>query len=111
MATSAALPQRPTKPPPAGPAPSAPPPSAGSLNSPVATANGRAATGTSVNGTPAVTPKAKKVAVHRNGDNTATNNGVDPQIMYESLKTKIAALEEELVHQDEEELKFGGYFV
>lgn len=32
---------------------------------------------------------------------------VDPQAMYESLKSKIAALEEELIHADEEEERFG----
>ena len=33
--------------------------------------------------------------------------GVNPQAMYESLKSKIAALEEELNHAGEEETKFG----
>jgi hypothetical protein len=35
------------------------------------------------------------------------NLPVDPQAMYESLKSKIAALEEELTHADEEEERFG----
>lgn len=94
MTTTAALPQRPTKPPPAGPAPPAP----SSVSS--ATTNGRPQT----NGNMAQTPKGKKTSAR-----TDASAPVDPHVMYESLKTKIAALEEELNHADEEELKFGEF--
>ncbi len=91
--------QRPTKPPPTGPAPPAPgvtPP-----NPPQATPNGTAQK--AVNGTHANhnhPQKGKKKA----------ETPVDPQAMYESLKSKIAALEEELIHADEEEERFGARF-
>ena len=35
---------------------------------------------------------------------------VDPVVMYESLKNRIAALEEEETHEEEEERKFGTLF-
>ncbi|KLO09273.1 hypothetical protein SCHPADRAFT_907914 [Schizopora paradoxa] len=88
--------QRPTKPPPTGPAPPAPgvtPPNPPQANA----ANGAAQK--QVNGAHANhnhAQKAKKKA----------DTPVDPQTMYESLKSKIAALEEELIHADEEEERF-----
>lgn len=36
---------------------------------------------------------------------------VDPTQMYETLKNRIAALEEEEVHEEEEERRFGEYQV
>lgn len=35
---------------------------------------------------------------------------VDPAVMYESLKSRIAALEEEETHEEEEERRFGKFF-
>ncbi|KAL5533653.1 hypothetical protein ACEPAG_113 [Sanghuangporus baumii] len=98
MSTPAAPLQRPSKPPPAGPAPPAPgaaPPNPPQPNS------GHAATtnGTKPTTVPNGTTKGKKGAAK-------ADTPVDPQAMYESLKSKIAALEEELNHADEEELKF-----
>ncbi|EJC98655.1 uncharacterized protein FOMMEDRAFT_136872 [Fomitiporia mediterranea MF3/22] len=97
MSTTAALPQRPSKPPPVGPAPPAPgavPPNPPGSNTGSATANGAKSTPT-----PNGTSKGKKTS-------SKQETPVDPQAMYESLKSKIAALEEELNHADEEESKF-----
>lgn len=87
MSSVPATAQRPSKPPPAGPAPPAP----GSVppNPPATNGYKSYANGTHV--------KGKKKA----------DLPVDPQAMYESLKSKIAALEEELIHADEEEERFG----
>lgn len=88
--------QRASKPLPTGPAP--PTPGAAPPNPPV---NGAGASSKAqVNGTHpphASSQKGKKKA----------DIPVDPQAMYESLKSKIAALEEELIHADEEEERFG----
>jgi len=81
------------KPPPAGPTPPAPPnanaahptPPANRANGQMPTANGHS------------TQKGKK----RN------DVPVDPATMYESLKNRIAALEEEEVLEEEEERRFG----
>ncbi|KAH8110693.1 hypothetical protein DFH11DRAFT_1513997 [Phellopilus nigrolimitatus] len=99
--TPATLPARPSKPPPAGPAPPAPAPNGaapkphphpalGTATQPAAAANGA---------------PTQKGAPGKKGAAKA-DTPVDPQAMYESLKSKIAALEEELNHADEEELKF-----
>lgn len=93
----AAPPPRTQKPPPPGPTPPAPlatPPAA-----PVTPAQSSATTArpplhpSAVNGT----QKAKK----------KNDAPVDPAAMYESLKNRIAALEEEEVLEEEEERQFG----
>lgn len=91
--------QRPSKPPPAGPAPPAPVPAPSSSSATPASAGSTASASKNhaPNGTNKTTKKAGKAA----------DSPVDPQAMYESLKTKIAALEEELNTADEAELKYG----
>ena len=106
LPTTAPLPQRPNKPPPQGPAPPAPNNGTNGLsvtNGTSVTSNSVASSGAKpqVNGSHSHTAqKGKKKA----------DIPVDPQAMYESLKSKIAALEEELIHADEEEEKFGEWF-
>ena len=41
------------------------------------------------------------------GKKKAAEQPVDPSQMYETLKNRIAALEEEEVHEEEEERRFG----
>ena len=91
--------QRPSKPPPAGPAPPAPAPAPSTSSATPASAGSTtsASKAPAPNGTTKTTKKAGKAA----------ETPVDPQAMYESLKTKIAALEEELNTADEAELKYG----
>ncbi|KAI8990638.1 hypothetical protein BD414DRAFT_569547 [Trametes punicea] len=57
----------------------------------------RAPNGATVNGTHAPAQKGKK---------KAADQPVDPSQMYETLKNRIAALEEEEVHEEEEERRF-----
>ncbi|THG98174.1 hypothetical protein EW145_g7474 [Phellinidium pouzarii] len=116
MSTPAALPLRPSKPPPAGPAP--PAPGAAPPHPPTSTPAATATTAAPVlvPGPAAANGKAAAAATAAAATNgTSAQKGrkgakadvpVDPQAMYESLKSKIAALEEELNHADEEELKF-----
>ena len=84
---------------PAGPTPPAPaaappvPPNGASSAPPPRTANGAAVNG----GGHAPAQKGKKKAVEQ---------PVDPSQMYETLKNRIAALEEEEVHEGEEERPF-----
>ena len=82
--TTATVPQKAAKPPPPGPAPAVAPP-APPVTKPAAatTANGAAA-------------KGKKKA-----------EALDPATMYESVRNRIAALEEEEVHGEEEERRIG----
>jgi hypothetical protein len=86
---------RSTKPPPAGPAPpapaSAPPPPPNSARPSAPVSNH---THSHINGH---TAKARK----------KNDAPVDPATMYESLKNRIAALEEEEVLEEEEERRFG----
>lgn len=56
--------------------------------------------GAPANGAHAPAPKGKKKAAEQ---------PVDPSQMYETLKNRIAALEEEEVHEEEEERRFGAY--
>ncbi|KZT08709.1 uncharacterized protein LAESUDRAFT_723618 [Laetiporus sulphureus 93-53] len=75
------------------PAPTtAPPIPSNNVSSPVPAAN-RQPNGTAVNGTHPPAQKGKKKAAEQ----------VDPSQMYETLKNRIAALEEEEVHEEEEE--------
>ncbi|KAI1793111.1 hypothetical protein LXA43DRAFT_282216 [Ganoderma leucocontextum] len=71
----------------------APPPAAAPAAAPARQTNGAAA----VNGTHAPAQKGKKKAAEQ---------PVDPSQMYETLKNRIAALEEEEVHEEEEERRF-----
>ena len=87
------------RPAPAGPTPPAPaaaPPVPPNTVQPQTAA--RTTNGTAVNGTHAPPPKGKKKAAEQ---------PVDPSQMYETLKNRIAALEEEEVHEEEEERRFG----
>lgn len=88
---------RQAKPPPTGPAP--PPPAS---SAPAATNHAHT--------------NAKTNGVHSNNAATTQQKGkkkntepapVDPSQMYETLKNKIAALEEDAVHEEEEEKRFG----
>lgn len=81
--------QRPSKPPPVGPAPPAP---ASAPPNPPATNGSKP----HVNGV----QKAKK----------KTDLPIDPQTVLDSLKNRIAALEEEKTHADEEEGRIGNVF-
>ena len=87
------------RPAPAGPTPPAPaaappvPPNASHAQPAPRTTNG-----TTTNGTHAPAPKGKK---------KPADQPVDPSQMYETLKNRIAALEEEEVHEEEEERRFG----
>lgn len=89
------------RPAPAGPTPPAPaaappvPPNAAHTQPGTRPPNGAPA-----NGTHAPAPKGKKKAAEQ---------PVDPSQMYETLKNRIAALEEEEVHEEEEERRFGAY--
>ncbi|KAI5118264.1 hypothetical protein M0805_008198 [Coniferiporia weirii] len=108
MSSPAVLPQRSSKPPPAGPAPPAPgipPPVPPAAASPAAasTSTPSPATVTTNGKAPATT---NGVATQKGKKGAKADVPVDPQAMYESLKSKIAALEEELNHADEEEFKF-----
>ncbi|KAH7910925.1 hypothetical protein BJ138DRAFT_1086564 [Hygrophoropsis aurantiaca] len=90
---------RPAKPPPAGPAPLAPavPPPAPPNNASQPPANRPPPhPSTAVNGTHTHNQKGKK----------KVDTPVDPATMYESLKSRIAALEEEEVLEEEEERRF-----
>ncbi|PCH34229.1 hypothetical protein WOLCODRAFT_135578 [Wolfiporia cocos MD-104 SS10] len=90
-------PARHARPAPSGatpPAPAAAPPAPPSQNN--AHPPNRQPNGTAPNGTHAP-PKGKK---------KATEQPVDPSQMYETLKNRIAALEEEEVHEEEEERRF-----
>ena len=86
------------RPAPAGPTPPAPaaappvPP-----NSTHAQPASRTTNGAAVNGTHAPAKGKKKAA----------DQPVDPSQMYETLKNRIAVLEEEEVHEGEEERRFG----
>ena len=103
MAANGAQPTRHAKPPPTGPTPPAPaaappaPPNNAHAHA-HSSSNARQPNG-AVNGTHAHTQKAKKKA--------ADPPPVDPSQMYETLKNRIAALEEEEVHEEEEERRFG----
>ncbi|CDO73002.1 hypothetical protein BN946_scf185007.g56 [Trametes cinnabarina] len=89
---------RQARPAPAGPTPPAP---AAAPPIPPTTAHTQPGTrtpnGTAVNGAHAPAQKGKK---------KATDQPVDPSQMYETLKNRIAALEEEEVHEEEEERRF-----
>lgn len=92
----ASPPPRTPKPPPPGPAPPAP------LTSPPAPP---------VQSVPATHPPLHPSTV--NGAQKAKKKSdapVDPAAMYESLKNRIAALEEEEVLEEEEERRFGLHF-
>lgn len=59
-------------------------------------------------------PPAQVNGTHNHNHTHSTQKGkkkaeppLDPATMYESLKNRIAALEEEEVHADEEERRFG----
>ncbi|KAI9057736.1 hypothetical protein FKP32DRAFT_1762202 [Trametes sanguinea] len=86
------------RPAPAGPTPPAP---AAAPPVPPSTAHTQPGTrppnGTAVNGTHPPAQKGKK---------KAADQPVDPSQMYETLKNRIAALEEEEVHEEEEERRF-----
>ncbi|KAF9820040.1 hypothetical protein IEO21_01702 [Rhodonia placenta] len=87
------------RPAPAGatpPAPAAAPPAP--PTHPHAQTTNRQPNGTAVNGAHPSTQKGKKKA--------ADPPPVDPSQMYETLKNRIAALEEEEVHEEEEEKRF-----
>ncbi|THH27675.1 hypothetical protein EUX98_g6514 [Antrodiella citrinella] len=87
---------RQAKPPPTGPAP--PPPASTApptTNHPTPNAK---TNGVHNNATPAPQQKGKK--------KNAEPAPVDPSQMYETLKNKIAALEEDAVHEEEEERRF-----
>ena len=94
--TQAQMPQRPSKPPPPGPAPSAP---VTNMQANLDNSNGSAVakplqnthTPPNVNGS------------HNQKGKKKSEQPVDPAAMYESLKNRIAALEEEEVIADEEE--------
>ncbi|TDL20951.1 hypothetical protein BD410DRAFT_790304 [Rickenella mellea] len=106
-------PQRPAKPPPSGPAPAAPhnaqplPQSLPQINSTNTVQRTQASGHSHSHAHP---------ASNVNGTHGSHNHGqkgkkkadtpVDPATMYESLKSRIAALEEEEVHADEEERRF-----
>ena len=95
---------RPVPPGPTPPAPAAAPPVPPTANSNTNSPNMAAAkqpNGAAVNGSHAPPPaqKGKKKA--------AEPQPVDPSQMYETLKNRIAALEEEEVHEEEEERRFG----
>ncbi|KAI0720057.1 hypothetical protein C8T65DRAFT_706060 [Cerioporus squamosus] len=93
-----AQPARHGRPAPAGPTPPAPaaaPPVPPNPSQPQPAS--RTTNGTAVNGTHAPPPKGKKKAAEQ---------PVDPSQMYETLKSRIAALEEEEVHEEEEERRF-----
>ena len=64
---------------------------------------------------PTTQPPANRGQLTTNGQNPknrkkADPTPVDPAVMYESLKSRIAALEEEETHEEEEERKFGACF-
>ena len=107
------LPQRPSKPPPPGPAPPAPVANANantsaqaSANNAVVSANGSAVAKVQQNMHP---PPAVNGSHSQKGKKRADT--VDPAAMYESLKNRIAALEEEEVHADEEERRISEFLV
>ena len=102
--TSQAASARQAKPPPTGPtppapvsAPPAPPTNAHTHNHPP-TGNRQNA-----NGTHASHNQQQKTGKKKNPEPTP----VDPSQMYETLKNRIAVLEEDAVHEEEEERKFG----
>lgn len=92
------------RPVPAGPTPPAPavaPPAP--PNNASASATNRQPNGTAVNGThPPSNQKGKK---------KAADSPVDPSQMYETLKNRIAILEEEEEHEEEEERRFGKFWI
>ena len=100
-----AQPARHGRPAPAGPTPPAPaaappvpPNGVASVHAPLAA---RPPNGAGANGTAhAPPPKGKKKPAEQ---------PVDPSQMYETLKNRIAALEEEEVHEEEEERRFGAW--
>ncbi|KAH8102404.1 hypothetical protein BXZ70DRAFT_928439 [Cristinia sonorae] len=93
---------RQAKPPPTGPAP-LPPPSS-SIPHIIPSPNG-AKPGT--NGVHGNNPNAAPTAQQQKGKKKAAEPiPVDPSQMYETLKNKIAALEEDAVHEEEEERRF-----
>ncbi|OCH86663.1 hypothetical protein OBBRIDRAFT_760992 [Obba rivulosa] len=87
------------KPAPTGPAPPAPaavpPAPPNNTHAPPAT---RPPNGPPVNGT--------HTTANQKGKKKAAEQPVDPSTMYETLKNRIAALEEEEVHEEEEERRF-----
>lgn len=87
------------KPPPAGPAPAVapPPPPTSAAPKPAAQAN------VAVNGAQGHAQQAQK------GKKKAPE-AIDPATMYETVKNRIAALEEEEVHEEEEERRIGLVF-
>ena len=93
--------QRTSKPPPNGPTPPAPE-SAPSTPPPLVPANGSVSKPLT-NGTHSPAHSHGQIQKGKK----KVDNTVDPQAMYESLKNRIAYLEEELIHADEEEERFG----
>lgn len=94
---------RPPKPPPVGPAPPAPaaaPPAPPAPAHPPAHRHGALPP---TNGAHHHHPPAGGAKPKKKGEPSP----VDPAAMYESLKNRIAALEEEEVHEEEEERRFG----
>ena len=91
---------RPAQPGVTPPAPAAAPPAPPSHNAnhTHAPANNRQTNGATTNGTHVPAQRSKKKAAEQ---------PVDPSQMYETLKNRIAALEEEEVHEEEEERRFG----
>lgn len=82
---------------PAPPAPGISPPAPPSHSTATTSNKSTSQPGTNVNGTHPNNPKVRK----------KNDTPVDPAVMYESLKNRIAALEEEEVLEEEEERKFG----
>ena len=110
-------PPRQPKPPPAGPAPPAP------ASAPPAPASAPPAPPNHTNSTPVSRLRPPGYPIHAcspdvNGNHTPSHNAkgkkrndvpIDPATMYESLKNRIAALEEEEVLEEEEERRYGVY--
>ena len=90
---------RTAKPPPAGPTPPAPPTTQPALASPSVPASAKPPQ----NHAPAVNGAYPTQKARKKNDLTP----VDPTTMYESLKNRIAALEEEEVQEEEEERQYG----
>lgn len=90
---------RQAKPPPTGPTPPAP------TSAPPVPPNQRQPT---VNGT-AHTNNPTTAAQSKTNKKKPADPQVDASQIYETLKNKIAALEEDAVHEEEEEKRFGTY--
>lgn len=100
------------KPPPTGPTPPAPstaPPAPPNHRQPNGTTHNSVASSTTPGTTPAAATNTNTGAVGNQKVNKKkqTDPQVDASQIYETLKNKIAALEEDAVHEEEEERRFG----